>query len=149
MTFDINEKYGKKEKLPNWGTLFNNKGDKSVAQIVSEPTEMPCRAFSGGMPGEALFFQNNKPVSQSALNLSLPHDPITQFVFDVQTKDGTRYTAWMDKYKKKALIAAIKSGTPCLKGGMIAMELTELVNVGTAAPRKLYEVQLKAPKSAE
>lgn len=149
MTFDINEKYAKKEKLLNWGTLFNNKGDKSVAQIMTDPTELPCHAFANGQRGEALFFQNNKPVPQSALNLSLPHEAITQFVFDVQLKDGTRYTAWMDKYKRKALIAAIRSGTPCLKGGMIAMELTELVNVGTAAPRKLYEVQLKAPKVAE
>lgn len=146
---DINERYAKREKLANWGALFNKVGDKSIAQIVTDPVEMPCHAFVAGQKGEALFFQNNRPVPQSALNLSMPHEPITQWVFDVQLKDGTRYTAWMDKYKKKALIAAIRSGQPCLKGGMIAMELTELVEVGTTVPRKLYEIQLKTPKGGE
>lgn len=144
---DINERYAAREKLPNITKLLKEVGDKVVGQIMTEAQELPVHNFVRSQRGEQLFWQNKQIVKQSALDLSLPHDPITQWVFDIQTKDGTRYTAWMDKNKKKALIEAIKSGQPLLKGGMIAIELTALEDSGTDFPRKLYKVQLKPPKS--
>lgn len=146
---DINEKYAPKEKLPNISTLLKSVGDKVIGQIVTEAAELQCHEFVGGKPGEAQFFQNKKVVTQSNLNPTLPYEPVTQWVFDIQTKDGKRYTAWMDKNKKKALIAAIKSGQRLVKGGMIAIEVSEEQDSGTPFPRKLYSVQLKAPKGDE
>lgn len=146
---DINDKYAPKEKLPNISTLLKEVGDKVVGQIMTDATEVQCHEFVGGKLGEAQFFQNKRVVTQSQLNENLPYDKVTQWVFDIQTKDGKRYTAWMDKNKKKALISAIKSGQRLTKGGMIAIEVASLEDVGTAFPRKLYTVQLKAPKVAE
>lgn len=146
MSEDINDILGGGEKLPSINTLLKELGDKVVAQIMTDPKPLQCREFIMGKPGEPLFFQGKKVVTQSSLNLSLPYDKVIQWVFDVQTKDGKRYTAWMDKEKLKALRAAIKSGQRLVKGGMIAIEITELKDSGTSFPKKLYTVQLKAPK---
>lgn len=143
---DIDDVLGGGESLPSINSLLKEKGDKVVAQIISDPKVLQCREFVRGKPGEPIFFQGKKVVPQRDLNLALPYEPVPQVVFDVQTKDGTRYTAWMDKEKLKALRAARKRGEVLAKGGMIAVEITELEENGTANPKKLYTVQLKAPK---
>lgn len=146
MSDDINEELGGGERLPSINSMLDKLGDKVVAQIISDPKKLQCREFVMGKPGEPIFFQGKKVVKQSDLNTALPYDPVIQWVFDVQTKDGARYTAWMDKEKLKALRAAIKSGQRLVKGGMIAIELTEEKDSGTRYPKKIYTVQLKAPK---
>lgn len=146
---DINELYAPKEKLPGISSLLNKVGDKVVAQILTDPVEMQVHEIKNKKRGEPLFFQNKKLVTQSSLNLSLPYDKVTQWVFDVQMKDGKRYTAWMNKDLKKALIAAIKGGQRLIKGGMIAIELIELKDSGTDFPKKIHTVQLKEPKGSE
>ena len=149
MSDDINEELGGGEKLPSINGMLEKLGDKVVAQIISDPKKLQCREFVMGKPGEPIFFQGKKVVKQSDLNTSLPYDPVVQWVFDVQMKDGKRYTAWMDKEKLKALKAAIKAGGRCVKGGMIAIEITEEKDSGTRYPKKIYTVQLKAPKTEE
>lgn len=146
---DINERFAPKEKLPNITSLLKNQGDKVVGQIITDAQEVACHEFLGGRRGEAQYFQAGKVVLESALDKALPFNAVTQWVFDIQLKDGTRYTAWMDKQKKKALISAIKSGQKFAKGGMIAIEVSALEDSGTAIPRKLYTVQLKGPKGSE
>lgn len=146
MSEDINDILGGGEKLPSINSLLKELGDKVVGQVMTDPKSMQCREFVMGKPGEPIFFQGKKVVTQSNLNLSLPYEPVTQWVFDVQTKDGKRYTAWMDKEKLKALRSAIKSGQRLVKGGMIAVEVSELKDSGTSFPKKIYTVQLKAPK---
>lgn len=143
---DIDDVLGGGEKLPSMNNLLDKLGDKVVAQIISDPKVLQCREFVGGKPGEFLFFQGKKVVNQTDLNLQLPYDPVNQIVFDIQLKDGKRYTAWMDKEKLKALRAARKRGEVLAKGGMIAIEITEERDSGTRYPKKIYTVQLKAPK---
>lgn len=149
MSEDINDILGGGEKLPSINSLLKDLGDKVVGQVMTDPKSMQCREFVMGKPGENIFFQGKKVVTQSNLQLNLPYEPVTQWVFDIQTKDGKRYTAWMDKEKLKALRTAIKSGQRLVKGGMIAVEISELKDSGTAFPKKLYNVQLKAPKVDE
>lgn len=143
---DIDDVLGGGEKLPSMNSLLEKLGDKVVAQIISEPKVLQCREFVMGKPGEFLFFQGKKVVNQTDLNLQLPYEPVNQIVFDVQLKDGKRYTAWMDKEKLKALRAARKRGEVLAKGGMIAIEISEERDSGTRYPKKIYTVQLKAPK---
>jgi hypothetical protein len=143
---DIDDVLGTGESLPSITTLLINLGDKVVGQIISDPKVLQCKEFIRGKPGEFIFFQGKKIVPQRDLNLQLPYEPVPQVVFDIQTKDGKRYTAWMDKEKLKALRAARKRGEVLAKGGMIAIEITELVENNTANPKKVYTVQLKAPK---
>lgn len=143
---DIDDVLGGGEKLPSINSMLEKLGDKVIGQIISEPKVMQCREFVMGKPGEFLFFQGKKVVNQTDLNLQLPYEPVNQIVFDIQTKDGKRYTAWMDKEKLKALRAARKRGEVLAKGGMIAIEITEEKDSGTRYPKKIYTVQLKAPK---
>lgn len=144
---DINERYAEREKLPSWAQLFKNKGDSSTAQIMTDPVEVQTHRFNMGMKGEPLFWQNKKPVVESELDRSLPFTKVLQWAFEVQLKDGTRYMAYFDKEKKNALVAAIKSGTRCLKGGIIKMTLTDL-DEKMSIPKKFYEIQLKEPKES-
>lgn len=143
---DINEALSGGEKLPSINSLLNELGDKVIGQIMTEPKAIQCRNFVGGSPNELLFFQGKKVVAQSDLDKSLPFDPVMQWVFDIQTKEGKRYTAWMDKGKLKALKKAIREGGRCVKGGMIAIEITELIPNATSNPKKIFTVQLKAPR---
>jgi len=143
---DIDDVLGGGKKLPSINELLDKLGDKVVGQIISDPKVMQCREFVMGKPGEFIFFQGKKVVSQSDLNLQLPYEPVNQVVFNIQTKDGKQYTAWMDKEKLKALRAARKRGEVLAKGGMIAIEITEEKDSGTRYPKKIYTVQLKAPK---
>lgn len=147
MSDDINEAFGAKEKLPSFTKLLKEKGDKVIGQIVTDPTPVQAHQFIMGKRGEAQFWQGGKVVVQSALDKSLPFNKVENWVFDIQLKDGSRYTAWFDKEKLKALKQAIREGGRCVKGGMISIEITDTVDVGTDILKKLYAVVLKAPKT--
>jgi len=143
---DLDSVLGTREKLPSINNLLNKVGDKVIAQIISDPKVMQVKEFVGGRPGEPLFFQGKRVVNQSGLNLQLPYDPVVQVVFDVQLKSGERRTAWMAKELLKALRASTRTDGSPSKGGMIAIELTELKENGTANPKKFFKVQVKQPK---
>lgn len=142
---DINERYAAKESLPSLAKLFKVKGDTVVAQIMTDPKEVQTHSFFKGVKGDPLFWQGKKPVKERDLDRSLPFTPVLQWVFEVQLKSGEQYVAWFDRGKKEALIAAIKSGTRCMKGGIIKMTLTDL-DESMEIPKKSWEIQLKEPR---
>lgn len=144
---DINERYAPREKLPSFAQLFKNKGDTATAQIMTDPTEIQTHSFFKGVKGEPLFWQNKKPVKESELDRTREFTKVLQWAFEVQLKTGERYVAYFDKAKKAALVAAIQSGTRCLKGGIIKMTLTDLDD-SMEIPKKSWEIQLKEPKES-
>lgn len=135
---------GKSAPSAKWPTV----GTKVIGQITGEPKAMPVREFVKGKPGEQLFFQGKKVVRQSDLNLNLPYDPVPQVLIPITTQDGEELSLWMEGEKLKALKKAIREdGVPLKRGGMIAVEFhAEDDSGGAPYPKKLYRVQLKAPK---
>lgn len=128
---------------------FTNVGDKFVGQITGEPKAMPVREFLKGKPGEQLFFQGQKVVKQSDLNLQLPFNPVPQVMVPVTDRNGTEWTLWLEGEKLKALKLAIKNdGVGLAQGNMIAVEFSEEKDTGAPFPKKLYKVQLKENPSA-
>lgn len=143
---NLDDILGTKKSAPS--PEFLTVGDKFIGVQIGEAKAMPVREFVKGKPGDQLYFQGKKVVRQSDLNLQLPFDPVPQVLVPVQDRDGNEWSLWYEGEKLKALKLAIRtSGVALGEGTMHAIEFSEEKDTGAPFPKKLYTVQLKAPKS--
>lgn len=140
---DINDELGG-SSIPSQ-VKFEKVGDKHIIKIDSV-RKVPVREFVKGKPGDQLYFQNNKLVRQSDLVLALPYDPVPAWLVIGELKDGTRVSLRLENERLKATKKAIREGGRLVEGGMIAIEFSAEEDTGAPYPKKLYSVQLKAPK---
>ena len=146
MSMDLDDILGNGKKYPK-NFKFVNVGDECTIQIEDDPKPMPVREFIKGKPGEQQFWQGNKVVLQSDLNMQLPFNPVAQVVVWGKAKDGSEYSLWLEGEKLKAVKAAIReTGERLAKGGMIRLVFAEEKDTGAPFPKKLYTAQLKSPK---
>lgn len=145
---DVNDILGG-TKLPP-GLKFETVGTKYIVNITEDPKSVPVREFIKGKPADQLYFQGQKKVRQSDLNLQLPYEPIPAILVVGKLKDGTEVSIRFESEKLRALRKAVREGGQLVKGGMVAIEFTaEDDSGGGPFAKKLYEVQLKAPKSSD
>ncbi len=143
---DVNDILGGAKIPPQ--VKFNNVGDKHVVS-VTEFKPVPVREFVKGKPGDQLYFQGQKKVRQSDLNLQLPYEPIPCILVIGMLKDGTEVSIRFEGEKLRALRKAVREGGTLSVGGKVALEFTEEDDSGGAPyPKKLYKAQLQAPKNA-
>lgn len=126
------------------GLKFETVGTKHILLITQAPKSVPVREFVAGKPGERLYFQSQKKVRESELNLNLPYDPIPAILVIGQTKDGAEASLRLEGEKLKAARKAVREGGKLVEGNMIAIEYTEDdPNSKGPFPKKLYAVQIK------
>lgn len=144
MSDDINDELGGTKTPP--GVKFETIGTKHVLKVDSV-RKVAVREFVKGKPGDQLYFQNQKLVKQSDLELQLPYDPVPAWLVVGTTKDGEPASLRLEGERLKATKKAIREGGRLVSGGMIAIEFHAEDDSGNAPfPKKLYNVQLKAPK---
>lgn len=126
------------------GLKFDTVGTKHILQITSEPKSVAVREFVNGVPKERLYFQSQKKVRESELNLQLPYDPIPAILVVGKTKDGEEFSVRLEGEKLKATRKAVREGGKLIEGNMIAIEYTgDDPNSKGPFPKKLYAVQIK------
>lgn len=142
---DINM-LGTSSNIPD-GLKFPSVGTKHIMTIDSIQ-EVPVREFVGGRPAEQLYFQNQKPVRQSELNLQLPYQPIPAFLIIGRQKDGTEASLRLEGERLKAARKTIREkGIGLQAGGKIAIEYhMDDPNSKGQFPKKLFRVSIQAPK---
>jgi hypothetical protein len=128
------------------GVNFSTPGTKHVI-LIKSVAKVAVREFVDGRPAEQLYFQNQKKVRQSELNLQLPYEPIPCWLVIGTLKDGKEVSLRLEGGKLKAAKAAIREGGRLVVNGMIAIEYSgdDPESKGNF-PKKVYVVQLKAPK---
>ncbi len=138
---DINDELGGSQ-IPK-SVKFESVGDKHVI-LVTSVRKVPVREFVKGKPGEQLYFQSQKKVKESELNLQLPYEAIPAWLIIGELKDETPVSLRLEGDRLKATKKAIREGGRLEEGGMIAIEFYEEDDSGNAPfPKKLYKVQLK------
>lgn len=141
---DVNDILGGK-KIPSQ-VKFETKGTKHIIAI-DEVKSVAVREFVKGKPGEQLYFQSKKKVRESELNLALPYEPIPCILVIGKVKDGTEVSLRLEGERLKAARQAVRDGGVLAVGGKIAIEFYDEDDSGNAPfPKKLYKVQLQAPK---
>lgn len=145
---ELDDLFGNSEKLPT--PKFEEVGDKVILLLTEDAKPMPVREFKGGKPGEQKFWQGNKVVLQSDLNMQLPFRPVVQLLIKGKTKDGTKMALWADGEKLKAIKAAAReSGVRPVGGAMLALEFIEERDTGAPYPKKFFKAQLKRAAGTE
>lgn len=126
------------------GLKFETKGTKHVLLITEDPKSVAVREFVKGKPGERLYFQSQKKVRESELNLNLPYDPIPCILVVGQLKGGTEASIRLEGEKLKAARKAVRDGGKLVKGSMLAMEFYDEDDTGGGPfAKKLYQAQIK------
>lgn len=144
MSDDINDELGGTKTPP--GVKFEKVGDKHVIHIESV-RKVPVREFVKGKPGDQLYFQSKKLVKESELVLQLPYEPVPAWLVIGELKDGTKVSLRLESERLKATKKAIREGGRLVEDGFIAIAFTEEEDTGAPYPKKLYDVQLKAPSA--
>lgn len=138
---DINEELGGRKTPP--GVQFKTIGDKFIIKIETV-RKVPVREFVKGKPQDQLYFQSQKKVRESELNLQLPYEPIPAYLVVGKLKDGTDVSLRLEGERLKATKKAIREGGRLVENGFIAIEFTSEDDSGGAPfPKKFFEVQLK------
>lgn len=139
---DVDDILGGSKTPP--GLKFETVGTKHILLITEQPKSVPVREFVAGVPKERLYFQSQKKVRESELNLQLPYDPIPAILVIGQTKDGKEASLRLEGEKLKAARKAVREGGKLVEGNMIAIEYTkDDPDSKGPFPKKLYEVQIK------
>jgi hypothetical protein len=139
---DVDDILGGSKTPP--GLKFDSAGTKHIIRITQAPKSVPVREFVGGVPKERLYFQSQKKVRESELNLQLPYDPIPAILVIGETKDGNEVSLRLEGEKLKAARKAVRAGGKLVEGAMLAIEYTEDdPNSKGPFPKKLYAVQIK------
>ena len=126
------------------GLKFETVGTKYILLITEPPKSVPVREFVNGKPGERLYFQSQKKVRESELNLNLPYDPIPAILVVGETKDGEARSLRLEGEKLKAARKAVREGGKLVEGNMIAMEYSaDDPDSKGPFPKKLYTAQIK------
>lgn len=145
MTDDINEEYGASKVPPS--VKFEKVGDEYIIHIETV-RKVPVREFVKGKPGDQLYFQSQKLVRESDLELQLPYEPVPAWLVVGKLKDKTPVSLRLEGERLKATKAAIREGGKLLPNGFIAIKFSEEEDTGAPYPKKKFVVQLKAPKGA-
>lgn len=126
------------------GVKFESVGTKHIILITEAPKSVPVREFVNGAPKERLYFQSQKKVRESELNLQLPYDPIPAILVIGQNKAGDPVSMRLEGEKLKAVRKAVRAGGKLIEGSMLAMEYTaDDPDSKGPFPKKLYEAQIK------
>lgn len=139
---DVDDILGGTKTPPN--AKFETIGTKHVVLITEDPKSVPVREFVQGKPGERLYFQSQKKVRESELNLNLPYDPIPCILVIGETKDGNAMSFRLEGEKLKATRKAVREGGKLTAGNMFALAYTsDDPDSKGPYPKKLYEAQIK------
>lgn len=126
------------------GLKFPTPGTKHIMLVTEPPKSVPVREFVNGKPGERLYFQSQKKVRESELNLNLPYDPIPAILLIGQTKNEEAVSLRLEGEKLKAARKAVREGGKLVEGCMFAMEYTaDDPESKGPFPKKLYAAQIK------
>ncbi len=126
------------------GLKFETVGTKHIILVTEQPKSVPVREFISGVPKERLYFQSQKKVRESELNLQLPYDPIPAILLIGQTKGGDAVSLRLEGEKLKAARKAVRAGGKLVEGCMFAIEYTaDDPDSKGPFPKKLYEAQIK------
>lgn len=126
------------------GLKFETVGTKHILLITEPPKSVPVREFVNGKPGERLYFQSQKKVRESELNLNLPYDPIPAILVIGQDKQGNAASLRLEGEKLKAARKAVREGGKLVEGNLIAMEYSsDDPDSKGPFPKKLYTAQIK------
>jgi hypothetical protein len=139
---DVDDILGGSKTPP--GLKFATVGTKHIIQVTEDPKSVPVREFVNGVPKERLYFQSQKKVRESELNLNLPYDPIPAILLIGKTKDGDEVSLRLEGEKLKAARKAVREGGKLVKGCMFAMEYhADDPDSKGPFPKKLYTAQIK------
>lgn len=126
------------------GLTFEKVGTKHILLITEDPKSVPVREFVQGVPKERLYFQSQKKVRESELNLQLPYDPIPAILVIGELKNSETRSLRLEGEKLKAARKAVRAGGKLAPGNMIAIEyIADDPDSKGPFPKKLYEVQIK------
>jgi len=126
------------------GVKFENVGAEHKVLITEPPKSVPVREFVSGVPKERLYFQSQKKVRESELNLQLPYDPIPAILVIGQNKAGEAVSMRLEGEKLKAARKAVREGGKLVEGSIIAMKYyADDPNSKGPYPKKLYQSQIK------
>lgn len=139
---DVDDILGGSKTPP--GLKFETVGTKHIIVVTEPPKSVPVREFVAGKPGERLYFQSQKKVRESDLNLNLPYDPIPAILVIGQLKDGTTVSLRLEGEKLKAARKAVREGGKLIESAMVAIEYhADDPDSKGPYPKKLYTVQIK------
>ena len=139
---DVDDILGGSKTPP--GLKFGSVGTKHIILVTEDPKAVAVREFVNGVPKERLYFQSQKKVRESELNLQLPYDPIPAILLIGQTQSGEAVSLRLEGEKLKATRKAVREGGKLVKGCMFAMEYTaDDPESKGPFPRKLYAAQIK------
>ncbi|ATW62499.1 hypothetical protein HWB39_gp37 [Streptomyces phage WRightOn] len=139
---DVDDILGGSKTPP--GLKFETVGTKHVILVTEPPKSVPVREFINGKPAERLYFQSQKKVRESELNLNLPYEPIPAILVIGQTKAGDAVSVRLEGEKLKATRRAVREGGKLVEGAMFAIEYTKDDPESKGPfPKKLYTVQIK------
>lgn len=139
---DVDDILGGSKTPP--GLKFPSVGTKHVIVITEPPKSVAVREFVNGVPKERLYFQSQKKVRESELNLNLPYDPIPAILVVGKNKDKEEVSIRLEGEKLKATRKAVREGGKLVEGAMFAIQYTEDDPDSKGPfPKKLYEVQIK------
>lgn len=138
---DINDELGGRKTPP--GLKFETVGDEYTV-LVEQVSKVAVREFVKGKPGEQLYFQGQKLVKESDLQLQLPFEVVPAWLVIGKLKDGTEVSLRLENERLKATKKAIREGGRLEAGGMINIKFSDEEDTGTAFKKKLFEVKLKS-----
>lgn len=138
---DINDELGGRKTPP--GLKFETVGDEYTV-LVEQVSKVAVREFVKGKPGEQLYFQGQKLVKESDLQLQLPFEAVPAWLVIGKLKDGTEVSLRLESERLKATKKAIREGGRLEAGGMINIKFSSEEDTGAPYPKKFFEVKLKA-----